>query len=635
MFSVVPSCAGRHVRRLEGIRRDPVLAQLASQVEALDEAGYEGGLTAVETTLAEALAARALETGVPNTACKHRRELGSIVVSGHPSTDSGRTDHNPVVDLLEHVIRSGRRKQRDVALLAVTRIGPGSGFSQAFLQERGAWSRAALTSVTCERWSHPDVFEMWSPVRAAMLNRMAFQTAAPKAIELMIQQMVDKRFNYPADVFSSTLVNRGYGNHLTVDSVRQLLPILRDSTYRESVRLEAVEFVRVLGRATWLASPEGQRHDARPIRRLRGQEHLFDDDLWNIYRGSSPVLVEAAGRALIEIRSVYGADVLANLIESKRADHWTWSISDDCDAFKQSERLARALLARVADPIEADRIEAIKGIGCLTFEPAIPSLLEALSEPFWSQQEAVALALARFPVLPPDAISALQEAASNHWSANVRTAAKRSLDPLRGLSAARPDGMEMIGRLGFHRKAIRHGLAVCHGNTPGNGRYAYAGHEPFDVVWEVAKVHDLPKGFPVRLDELRFRKGYGTNTFLREEGGWLYSTDLWHYGGELGFASDDGKQQPLAPESAHAAFLIRTEFGITALGDDVVGGGYGGVLAVLDRKEDGTWRWTPLLELPSEAFAHAFAPNGTLLVADPFGAVAITKDRKILPLECR
>ncbi len=46
-------------------------------------------------------------------------------------------------------------------------------------------------------------------------------------------------------------------------------------------------------------------------------------------------------------------------------------------------------------------------------------------------------------------------------------------------------------------------------------------------------------------------------------------------------------------------------------GEDVFDGGQGGLVARLSRNPDGTWKYEALLELPSEAFGHAFAPDGT------------------------
>ena len=70
---------------------------------------------------------------------------------------------------------------------------------------------------------------------------------------------------------------------------------------------------------------------------------------------------------------------------------------------------------------------------------------------------------------------------------------------------------------------------MCHGKEPGDGAYRLPWLGSFDVRWNEARVHDLPPGFPIALEEMRSREGYGSNTFLRMHDGWLYSTDHWYY----------------------------------------------------------------------------------------------------------
>jgi len=618
------ACAGTSSWRTERIRADPILASLVDRLGALPSEGYEGGLADNEMGLAEALASHALETGVPRRPCPPDRSLGVLLVSGTPSDRSGHIGDNPVLEALEHFIRGGNRRQRDIALVAVTRIGPGSGFSPAFLQERGAWSREALTAVTCQRWSEPDVYEMWSESTVNALNRLDYKDRARRSIKLMIKQMLDKRFRYPQGVFAYALANRGYGDDLSIEAVSNLLPLLRDGAYATSLRIEAVEMVGELGKAH--AIFDGKEWQS--TRRLRGQEHLFETDLLQIYEHGPPDLSRAAGIALVEMRSKHGADVLADVIETEGG---VWALRNDCDALAHSERLGRALVKLMSSPVERSRIEAIEALGCLRFVGAGPALMEALRQPFWSQQRAAVLALARFDDLPDEARAEIEKLAQSHWSKWVREAAAHALAPKTPEGGTEGD---LALLRGFHRRAINHGLPVCHGKTPDDGRYSFGGSRAFDVRWNVAKVHDLPNAFPIKLHEMRERTGYGTNTFLRIDGGWLYSTDLWHYNSAFGFVGDDGEVQEFAPISAHAAFIVRTQLGIAALGEDIFGGGDGGVLATLQRDATGRWSWTPVLELPSEAFAYAFGPDGALLVADPYGAVAITKEREILPLKC-
>lgn len=597
---------------------DPELFELLKRLRQQSSADFMGGLSREELALAQAFADHAFRTGVRREICENKERIWGVISSGDASTVSGRSDENPVLDALEQVVRSGNRKQRAVALVAIARIGPGAGFSVEFLQGRGPWSRDALTAVSCERWTPPDVVDMWGDE----------PSSREAAVDRMIDQMLNKNLMYPVGVFGHSLSNRGYGDVLTLEQARRLLPLLMDEGYADSIRAEAIDFVAEL--AGGRTKRDGEKWTT--LKPLRGHETIFEGPLLNLYESETPELAGSAGFALVRMRSKHGADVLADSIESRNGERWRWpGLFQDCEAFAHSQRLGRLLVGLVSSPVETTRIAAIQTIGCLHFRDGVPALLDALEQPFWSQQEAVVKTLAQFNELPRQAMSALEEIAKNHWSSIVREAADEALVALRGLRTR--DELEEI-RWGFHRQAVRHGLPVCHGETPGDGLYAFAGAKPFAVKWNVAKVHDIPEGFPIKLDEMRSRKGYGTNTFLRQSGGWLYSTDLWHYDGVFGFVTEDGKVQKFGPESAHAAFIIETQFGITALGDDVFGSGDGGVLAVLERDEAGKWTWQTMLEMPSEAFAYAFAPDGTLLVRDPFGAVAITRESEILPLNC-
>ena len=151
--------------------------------------------------------------------------------------------------------------------------------------------------------------------------------AAKRAIDLMVEQMLDKNLTYPEGVFSDALGNRGYDSHLSISAVRRLLPVLEDETYAESVRLDAVAFVHELGERSWLPEPQSNGEStSKLVRRLKGQEHVFEPVLLNLYETATPRLSQAAGFALIEMRSKLGAEILADVIESGRYDHWDWAI---------------------------------------------------------------------------------------------------------------------------------------------------------------------------------------------------------------------------------------------------------------------------------------------------------------------
>ena len=613
---LVAACAASPSVEQAMVRLPDDLVQLATELRSRDDRGYEGGLDGQDVVLAEALAARAFASGVPDKPCKPPEGYrGAKAMSFERSDESGRTQPNPVLDLIEQTIRGGNRRQRDIAMLAVAKIGPGSQFSQGFLQERGGWSRQALTAVTCERWTRPDIHDVWSPERDRQLEKLEYKQRSGVAVDLMITQMLDKTLVWPDGTFASTLSQRAYAEHgLTVDRVRRLLPVLNDDGYPQSIRGQAIEIVSELGT----------------------HAEVFEEALLEVYKGPHQGLSREAARALVALQSRYAGDALADEIEAPGYSAYprNWGPRGGCEYPPRTERLVRALMSRFDDRILDVRRTAIRAIGCLRAKEGIAALVTALEQPYWSQQADALVALGRMSALPAQAREAIDRMATAHWSALVRKLAAQ-VSPRARTGKGQMDDVAGVAFLtGFHRTAIEHGLPVCHGKEPGDGRYRLPWLRPFHVRWHEARVHDIPAGFPIKLHEMRGRKGYGTNTFLRRQGGWLFSTDLWHYDGDFGFVTDAGQVQRFAPDSAHAAFIVETQLGTTVLGQDVFDGGEGGVLAVLTRRSDGGWAYDVVLELPSEAFGHAFAPDGTLLVKDPYGGVAITRDRKLVPLVC-
>jgi hypothetical protein len=576
--------------------------QSLDELAVQQETGYEGGLGPADLALAQALASDALASGVPRKVCPSEpADPASGVRVATLETDEAPAQGvpNPVLDALKTFIERGNRKQRDIAVVALGRIGPGSAVGTQVLSGRGAWSRMALSALTCDAWTPPDVHDLWSPERETRVSSLDYQARSALAVEWMIDQMLDRTLAWPDDVFAYALGNRGYDKGLTETQVLRLVPVLTDAAYPRSIRLQAVWFVRELKRSL----------------------PALEKALAELYGGDDADLREAAGQALIEIGSPLGADVLADRVESAEDRSSEWDPRLDCIGYGlPSERLARALLCRLEDGRQHVRAAAIRALGCLRETRAIDAMVRALDRPFWSDQEDTLEALGRMRQLPPDARAAIDRIAKQHWSARVRKAAELVLaDP-------RPPPPEIVEiPWFFHRVAIDHGLPVCHGKEPGDGTYRLPWLGAFEVRWEDAKVHDIPSGFPLELREMRSREGYGSNTFLRVEDGWLFATDLWHYDGELGFVSDAGEVDRFAGDAADAAFILETPLGTTVLS---------GTLELVHRTPGGNWTMESILELPSGAYAHAFALDGTLLVKDPHGAVAITKDRRIVPLAC-
>lgn len=588
----------------------PDVERLSRNLDLKSDAGYEGGLEASDVELAEGFARLALANGVPHIECKPWDPMeGRLIASGNEETTD--VTHPVLVELLRYV-QHGNRLQRDIAYLALAKIGPGAALKPADFVDTDIsnWSRHALSAITCDNWSPGDVFKAWSEQKVNSFGE-TYPENYVRASNFMIEQMLDKQRTYPPDVFSYSLHNRGIDSVLTVDVVRRLVPILQDETYAASIRDEAIAFVDALG----------------------GHPELFETPLLRIYEQKSADLSWPAGFALISIGSRHGADVLVDIMESDHFSVYEWRPGEGCRYPPANKRLRSALLNKLEQGNFAERSMAAKALGCIGDVASVEPLLSALSTPSWSAQLAVLEALSKLPTSITER-EEIADLAESHWSSQVRSAAELALDPPKIEVADEDEEPELTSVVFecFHRCFIEHELPVCYGEKPGNGMYSLPWLEPFEVKWIDATRNPVPKDFPIELQEMRDREGYGTNTFYRLEDGWLYGTDLWHYGGEFGFVTDSGETQQIY--AGGPAFIIETQFGITSLGRDLFTGGRGGSLSVLKRGEDGDWIYQPILELPSTAWGYAFAPDGTLLVKDANGAVAVRNDLSIVPLKC-
>jgi|GEM_PF-2872792 len=598
-------------------------SQLISELKQSDDDDYEGGLTQRDRTLATNLAQAALDSGVEDTECERPdQRAGQIVAGGGSDSQIEFPTSNTVIAALQPFLEQGNRRQRDIALLAIGKIGPGSPVPSVYLQrfaEEAPWARWALTRTSCQPWAAGDVADLWSEARIEALESSRGHLASRKTVSYMIDQILDMERAYPPGIFSYALGNRGLRDDLTLDLVRRLLPVLNNEEYPLSTRMEAIQFVEDLG---------------------EGSE-VFEAPLIAIYTSGADRMHQAAGFALVSIGSEYGATALAHVIQSEDYTHWAWAPRPDCKLPPWNDELLGALSEKAQVGVTAERVAAVRALGCLEQEVSIRLIHQALGDPSWSVQMEAAKALSKFENLPSAVVNSLRETSGSHWSSQVREAAWETLSSLSTLGEVaisekllEETGVDRIVFSCFHRCAIEHGLPVCHGERPSDGPYSLPWIGEFHVQWTNARVNDIPESFPIELNEMRGREGYGSNTFLRVDGGWLFSVDLWHYDGDFGFVTDDGMVQRFGPETLNAAFIIESGFGITALAQDVFGGGNGGELAVLKRDAEGLWHYEPKLELPAEAFGYAFAPDGTLLVKDAYGAVAITDKEEIVSLAC-
>src|SRR5690606_27553034 len=118
------------------------------------------------------------------------------------------------------------------------------------------------------------------------------------------------------------------------------------------------------------------------------------------------------------------------------------------------------------------------------------------------------------------------------------------------------------------------------------------------IEWERARRVRWPDHFPLIVPE-DSRPEYGTSTYLRVEGGWLYGTDRWHYDGTIAFVDDQGHESPIGQWGDDAVAILNSpDFGLTLLGSSLFSVGEAGLLASLEL-DAGGWKVIPRVALPS------------------------------------
>ncbi|MCB1643787.1 MAG: HEAT repeat domain-containing protein [Xanthomonadales bacterium] len=301
--------------------------------------------------------------------------------------------------------------------------------------------------------------------------------------------------------------------------------------------------------------------------------------------------------------------------------------------------MLRILTDRLQGEDWGEAKQAAIWLACTRSQQAPPALLAALTHPSWEVVQAAIEALAAW--LDKDAAvrAALAEVAKAHWSGLVRAQARQALDGPEGPPEPdRPESddqvMVVLGGC-FHRCLTDHLNAVC--GVDGevvDGIYQSPRLGQFQVVWQRARRNPAPMGFPIVLSEDLDRTAYGTSSYLTVDDGWLVGTDRWHYDGVIGHVSHAGEVQPIGELGEDAAAILDTpQLGRIVLGGSVFGLGKGGLLASIHAGEEG-WSMRYRASLPSPPWAWAFAPDGTLLVADPHNAVAVHADWSLEALSC-
>lgn len=559
--------------------------------------------------------------------------LGAIVHLDRSTADVNTPAH-PLLQALGDLLDDPDQAVRDATAFVLGELGP---IADALVEprvggpgDRSAWLTHAAGRSGCEPWSLGDALD-WVP--ASLRDRARQQAQHPQWPMLLASWMLRDPERIWPDGLVAALHNDeivAWGStaaplpELTepmITAVRELEDIAADPARELRVRLEVLSLfarARSLGPAA--------------------------DGLRVLLDHPNDRLSAAAAEALIESRNAYMAQAMVVLLDRHGAE-LGWingsAKTEFCAEGIRDPALLQSLSGRIEGRNWGEAKAAVAWMGCARSESPPATLLAALSHPSWEVVQAAMQALAPWLERDPDVRARLSTIAAEHWSGLLRGQARTLLHGPEGPPEPEPPESDEvllsihIGGSCFHRCLTDHLNAACGvDGEVADGIYQSQRLGRFAVTWQHARRHPPPTGFPLALEEDENRPEYGTNSFLAVDDGWLVGVDLWHYDGWIQHVSHDGSRKQIGELGEKAVAILDTpQLGRIVLGGALFGLGHGGLLASVERGPQG-WSLNNLGNLPSPPWAWAFAPDGTLLVADPHNAVAVHADLSLEALSC-
>jgi hypothetical protein len=596
------------------------LQTLRDRLEALPDDTYIGGMGPQMQEIA-ALGRQLAQDqlGGSLSACEpFDLRLGTLVVDGEGRDASGTAPQLPVVQALAGYLDSPRAVVRDTAAYALGEIGPaarGALAARKFDSDTWTtWQSHAGTRIRCQRLSLGNGRRVIPKARvqewlASDANRTATPSVAALSTIVAEHALRDPELHWPEGIFIDWVDHVGEGDSVPAATMRSLGEVVADARRPSDVRRGAAYLV--------------ERWGARAAPAVPGLRKALSD--------ADESVADASAMALL----VVGGDA--------GVDGATWLLAHDASLVfllkplcalgtDSASSLSPYYVAALASANWRQAETAAETLGCVEARDAVPPLLAALDRPVWRIQAAAARSLRRLAGDQPEVRARLEALALNHWSGHVRMAASAPVPVAAGTEAE--DTLRADAFNCFHRCQVDHGNHSCTGKPIRDGKYAIDGGKPFRVRWNRAHRQSPPVDFPIALSQ-DGREDYGTNTFLRVDGGWLYGIDRWHYDGEFAFVNDGGERHELPGAGNEPSFILELPaFGRIALGKGLFLADDAGVLSLLSTDAAGHWQADPRIALPTVPHAWAVGPNGELLVADPNNAVAIWPDGRIVSLEC-
>ena len=534
--------------------------------------------------------------------------------------DPSKTQTQTVLAELQSLLTSERPFVRDAAAFIVGEIGPAASSLAPDLNghdiHRSLWFSHALGRVSCQSYAMSRTLELVpEAARVKLLGAVRGSGATHSDLRLVARLLEFPELRWPDQFFSNVIEDGNDIGRLEKEphsgpSVRIIADHIADEALSRPLRLDLLNLLRQLG------------HSAKPAA----------DTLWVLANGTDDDLAIAATSALVETGSERSVDAGKELLV--RFNYGPSALPEElCSMKRAAEVLGPVLRKRLDDTSWADAAETIKMLGCIDPIGNASVARRLLTHPSWEVQLAAIEALKKSAGSDQETRTSLEAIQVSHWSGLVRKAAAEALAPPASGGPDSDSQEQFFFFKCFHRCVTDH-LRQC-GNDEGvvDGVYVSPTMGELTVEWERARRVRWPDHFPLTVPE-DSRPDYGTSTYLRVEGGWLYGTDRWHYDGTIAFVDDQGNESPIGQWGDDAvAVLDSPDFGKTLLGSSLFSVGEAGLLASLER-DAGGWKVIPRVALPSPPWGWSFAPNGTLLVADPYEAVAVLKDGSIESLAC-
>ncbi len=587
-------------------------AGLRATLLSLDDTAYLGGIEPQVREMAPALrAAVARDIGSRLPSCEKPDPLSGEVIIDPNAGKQAPVVANEWLKTLRDLLGNPNPAVRDAAAWLLGEIGPAAAIVVPDLRpsdhDRSPWFTHALSRVSCQAYG------MTAPLMG--LPALAFEAADIERTDgLSVAQRVqlaafllDRRdLVWPEGWFEAFVESYEHIETPSTPALIALASVAADVDRLPEHRNDALRLLRILGplppEATGL---------------LAGVMRDVDDDVaweaaWALHDNPS----ELDGEAALSLLRRHSVDV--GSLNGRSCTPYA----------NTSKQLLSRIAAVLQGPNWDDATAAAKRLGCLRDVRAIPVLLRALEHASWEVVESAVKALSAH-IDKPEVRLSLAQLREAHWSGLIRKAASETLDPPPPESD--PETIELTC---FHRCPTNHLNSQC-GDERGivDGIYMAPGLGEVDVIWNRVRRQPIPAAISglVHTDS---RANYGSNDFKRLASGWLVASDRWHYDGELSFIDEAGQKQSIQQFGEDGiALLDSPHFGNVVLARSLFGVGKGGLLATIEGTP-GNFSLSYRAVLPSPPWGWAMAPDGTLLVADPYNTVAVTSEGSIQPLDC-